>query len=428
VKVLLVGAGGVGEAIASLIRQHDPASEWLEKLIIADVSLDRAQEVARRCDHPQRFIPEWVDARQKSQIIGLARQYQIDLILNSCDPRFNMPIFEGALSAGCHYLDMALSLSERHPQEPYQKTHIKLGDLQYKMEAEWQAGKRMAIVGSGVEPGLVNVFARYAADCLFDEIHELNVRDGNNLQVLGHDIAFGFSIWTTIEECLNPPIIWERERGWFTTPPFSEPEIFTLPEGIGDVEMVNVEHEEVVMFPRSFQDKGLKRVTFKYGLGDRFIKALKMLQELGLERTEKVQVGEATISPRDVVAACAPNPAKIGDAMSGKTVAGLWVKGIREGWERNVYIYQVADNQECMRGIGCQAVVAQTAFSPVIMLELIAKGIWQGSGVLGPECFPADPFIQRTAKYGFPIGMVEMESAFRTTRDTQTLFKQLKTA
>ena len=123
---------------------------------------------------------------------------------------------------------------------------LKLGDLQYAKDEDWKKKGLLAICGSGVEPGMVNVFARYADDHLFDEIHELNVRDADNLEVEGLDIAFGFSIWTTIEECLNPPVIWEKERGWYVTESFSEPEVFRFPEPVGDREVINVEHEEVI--------------------------------------------------------------------------------------------------------------------------------------------------------------------------------------
>ncbi len=141
------------------------------------------------------------------------------------------------------------------------------------------AGK-LALVGIGVEPGLSDVFARHAADTMFSEIDEIGVRDGANLVVAGYDFAPTFSIWTTIEECLNPPVIWEADRGWFTTPPFSEPEIFNFPAGIGPVECVNVEHEEVLLIPRWVQ---AKRVTFKYGLGEEFIGVLQTLHKLGLD-------------------------------------------------------------------------------------------------------------------------------------------------
>ena len=187
-----------------------------------------------------------------------------------------------------------------------------------------------------MEPGLSDVFARYAADELFGEISELGVRDGANLAVAGYDFAPTFSIWTTIEECLNPPVIWERGRGWFTTEPFSEPEVFTFPAGIGPVECVNVEHEEVLLMPRWIQ---AQRVTFKYGLGAEFIGILRTLHQLGLDRTDPVQVGAVSVSPRDVLAACLPDPATLGDKMSGLTCAGTWVTGTgRDGAPREVYL------------------------------------------------------------------------------------------
>jgi saccharopine dehydrogenase-like NADP-dependent oxidoreductase len=252
---------------------------------------------------------------------------------------------------------------------------------------------------------MADVFARYAQDNLFDEIEEIGVRDGANIEVKGYEFAPNFSIWTTIEECLNPPVIWEKDKGWFTTPPFSEPELFEFPEGIGRQEVVNVEHEEVLLVPRWVD---CKRVTFKYGLGDQFIGVLKTLHMLGLDSKEEIKVKDVMVAPRDVVAACLPDPAHLGDKMSGKTCAGTWVKGQKDGKPRQVYIYQVADNEECMQKWSCQAVVAQTAFNAVIGWDLLEHGIWKGVGVLGPEAFDAAPFMERMAEYGFPYGIREM--------------------
>ncbi len=201
---------------------------------------------------------------------------------------------------------------------------MKLGDEQFAVAGKWERTGRLALAGIGVEPGLSDVFARYAADHLFTKIDEVGVRDGSNLTVAGYDFAPSFSIWTTIEECLNPPVIFEKDRGWFTTEPFSEPEMFDFPDGIGPVECVNVEHEEVLLIPR-WVDAG--RVTFKYGLGNEFIDVLRTLHKLGLDSTEPVRVGSATVSPRDVVAACLPDPATLGTAMTGKTCAGTLVRG-----------------------------------------------------------------------------------------------------
>jgi len=400
-KILLVGVGGVGEAIA-VMSQRRP---WLEQMVIADYNRERIKEVQLRLGEPERFPIEWVDASKQELIEEIARKYGVDLIMNACDPQYNMPIFNAAFAVGCHYMDMAMSLSQPHPTNPFEQTGLKLGDLQFSQSDEWEKKGLLALVGLGVEPGMADIFARYAQDHLFDEIEEIGIRDGANLKVHGYEFAPNFSIWTTIEECLNPPVVWEQSRGWFTTMPFSEPEVFEFPDGIGAVECVNVEHEEVLLIPRWVK---AKRVTFKYGLGDDFIRVLKTLKMLGLDNKQPINVKGVMVAPRDVVAACLPDPAHLGDCMFGKTSAGTWVRGTKDGKPRQVYIYQVADNQECMQRLGCQAVVAQTGFNAVIGFELLAEGIWKGAGVLGPEAFDPLPFMERMADHGFPYGIKEM--------------------
>jgi len=333
------------------------------------------------------------------------------VLMNATDPRFVMPLFRAALQAGTNYLDMAMSLSHPDPGEPYRKTGVKLGDDQFALADQWAEAGQLALVGIGVEPGLSDVFARYAADELFGEIDELGVRDGANLEVAGYAFAPTFSIWTTIEECLNPPVIWEAGRGWFTTPPFSEPEVFTFPAGIGPVECVNVEHEEVLLMPRWVP---AKRVTFKYGLGAEFIGVLKTLHMLGLDAVDPVQVDGSAVSPRDVVAACLPDPATLGDRMTGVTCAGTWVTGTgKDGAPRAVYLHHVVDNGWSMAEYGSQAVVWQTAVNPVVALELMDSGAWAGAGVLGPEALPPRPFLDLLTEYGSPWASEERAPAPR---------------
>ena len=330
-----------------------------------------------------RFVGLTLDAGDGTAIEAAIREYSITHVLNVIDPRFVMSIFNACAAAGVHYMDTAMSLS---------RPGVKLGDEQFAQEEQWKARGQLALCGMGVEPGLADVFARYASDHLFSEIDEIGVRDGANLVVDGYDFAPSFSIWTTIEECLNDPIVWEKNRGWFTTAPFSESEIFDFPDGIGPVECVNVEHEEVVLVPRWID---CKRVTFKYGLGDEFIGVLKTLHTLGLDSTEPVNVRGVSVSPRDVIAAVLPDPASIGHLMHGKTCAGTWVTGLsKDGKPRQVYLYHVADNDWTMQEFGVQAVVWQTAMNPLVALELLATGVWSGSGVLGPEAFDSVPFLE----------------------------------
>jgi saccharopine dehydrogenase (NAD+, L-lysine-forming) len=404
-KILLVGAGGVGSAFCAIAKRRD----FFDRIVVADYDEDRARQAADAVADP-RFSATRVDASSTEAVATLVREHGITHVVNAVDPRFVMPIFNGSLAGGADYVDMAMSLSQRHPEKPYELTGVKLGDEQFEAEPQWIQAGRLALVGLGVEPGLANVFARYASDNLFSEIDELGVRDGANLSVEGYDFAPSFSIWTTIEECLNPPVIWEKDRGWFVTAPFSEPEVFDFPEGIGPVECVNVEHEEVLLMPRWID---CKRVTFKYGLGDEFIEVLKVLHKLGLDRTEKVPVGSdkgtVEVSPRDVVAACLPNPATLGPQMKGKTCAGLWVTGTgKDGQPRSTYLYHVVDNEWSMAEYGHQCVVWQTAINPVVALELLAAGTWSGTGVLGPECFESEPFLELLADYGSPWGQMEL--------------------
>ena len=411
-RILVVGSGGVGDAVARVAARRG----FFDRLVVADRDLARAQRTVAAVEerHPgdRRFVAARVDASSAGAVEVLAREHGITHVLNAVDPRFVMPVFDGAFAAGADYLDMAMSLSQPHPEKPYREPGVKLGDRQFEVAHRWQDAGRLALVGMGVEPGLSDVLARYASDHLFSSIDELGTRDGSDLAVDGYDFAPSFSIWTTIEECLNPPVVWEAGRGWFTTEPFSEPEVFDFPGGIGPVECVNVEHEEVVLMPRWLD---AQRVTFKYGLGEEFIDVLRTLHKLGLDRTDKVSVGGLRVSPRDVVAACLPDPATLGNRMRGATCAGVRVTGTgRDGAAREVYLHHVVDNEWSMAEYDAQCVVWQTAVNPVIALELLAAGTWRGSGVLGPEAFDAVPFLDLLAAndgHASPWGLQERTPA-----------------
>lgn len=421
-RILMIGAGGVGDAAAKIAAER----EFFEAFAVADYDRGRAQRTveAVQARHPQeqRFSAWQVDASDPDAVAVLVQETGATHVLNAVDPRFVMGIFEGCARAGVHYLDMAMSLSRPHPERPYELTGVKLGDEQFAQADEWERAGRLALVGIGVEPGLSDVFARYAADHLFSSIDELGTRDGANLVYVGPDgheaFAPGFSMWTIIEECLNPPVVWEKDRaargggdveaGFFTLAPFSEPEVFEFPEGIGEVECVHVEHEEVLLMPRWLD---AQRVTFKYGLGEELITILKTLHTLGLDRTDPVAVKGVSVSPRDVVAAVLPDPVTIGPSLQGKTCAGVFVTGTgTDGQPRATYLYHVVDNADTMRDYDAQCVVWQTAINPIVALELLASGTWSGAGVLGPEAFDAVPFLEllaaaKPAGYSSPWGL-----------------------
>lgn len=419
-KILLVGTGGVGEAAAVIASQRDPKGEWLDLMVLSDYDLERAQQVSKRIGD-KRFPAEQVNARNKDEVAALIKKYQADILFNACDPSFNELLFDVAYENGTKYMDMALTLSVPHPTDPYNKTNIKMGDYQFAKADDWEKKGLLALVGVGMDPGAVNVFARYAQKHYFDEIDEISIKDGGNLEAEGYDITFGFSIWTTIDECLNPPFKWEKDKGIYTVEPFSEPELFTFPDGIGEQELVNVEHEEMVMLPRFMGDVA-KKMSFKYGLGADFITMLKNLRALRMDDKHGTVKG-TNLSPRDVVGMIAPSPVEVADKLKGKCCVGTQVTGKKDGMERKVFIYQTSDNEELMKRIGCGCVVGQTAYNPVIALELLAKGVWDGNGVLGPECFDPDPYIKLADEYDFYMGMMEMDSEYKKMLDKKTLLQ-----
>jgi saccharopine dehydrogenase-like NADP-dependent oxidoreductase len=415
-RILLIGAGGVGDAIVKIAANRN----FFEKIIVADYDLNRAQKSVdwvkanHKTEVEQLFEATQIDASKPENVSAKIAEYSITHVMNAVEPKFVQSVFQGAMDANANYMDMAMSLSHAHKEDPFNQPGEKLGDWQYDKAAEFAATGKLALIGTGAEPGISNIFARYAADHLFSEVDEISIIDGGNLVVkndAGEEIfAPSFSIWTVIEECLNPPLIWEKDKGWFTTEPFSEPGFFEFPGGIGAVECVNVEHEEVNMLPRTMK---ANKVTFKYGLGEEFIGILKTLHNLGLDGITPVAVrtpdGKAMVAPRDLVAAVLPDPASLADRMTGKTCAGTLVtgKGL-DGEEKASYLYHVADTEWTNANYSSQAVVWQTAMVPVIALELLATGVWSGQGVMGPEEFDAKPFLDLLAgDYGQEWGIDE---------------------
>ncbi len=433
-RVLIVGSGGVGESTAAIAKRRDPRGELFETMVMADHDLARAQAASSRLGDEKRFPAEQVDASNVDAVVALCRKYDAEMLCSFLPVEFNPFTLQAALKARVHHMDASTTLSVPHPTDPFNQSGKVLGEDELALGAEFEKIGKLALMGFGVEPGMADWYCRYAADHFFDEIDEIGVRDGANLEIPGFKgISFGFSIWMTIEECTNPAVVWERDRGFYTVPPLSDPEPFYLPEGIGWVECAHVEHEEVVHIG-SFEKllKGVKKATFKYALGDEFIQAMDVFTSLNLHSLQPVNVKGVQVRPRDLVEAAAPDPNEIGKRYVGQTCGGTWVKGRKGGVEREIYLYQVADNQESVALYGTQGVVAQTAFPGVIALELLATGKLQGyrdnpaAGVFPAQAFSCDDFVALQKEYGFPGGVLEMDSDYKRMRDRGALLAPLQ--
>ena len=432
-KVLIVGTGGVGESMAAIAKRRDPNKGWLEKMVMADYDLAKAQAISKRLGE-DRFPAEKVDASNPDEVAALATKHGVDIICNLVAPEFNPQLLQAALKAKTHYLDTAMTVSEPHPEGLIGPTGVMLGDKEFPLSPEFDKIGKVAFAGFGVEPGMADYFARYAADHLFDEIEEIGIRDGSNLEIPGaKGISFGFSIWTTIEECTQPAIVWEKGKGWYTIEPFAELEPFFLPEGIGTVEIAHVEHEEVVNLGRSAHLlKGNKKATFKYALGDDFMNAIDIFKSTNMDKKTPIKVKGVEVAPRDVIAAAAPDPNEIGKRYVGQTAAGTSVRGKKTAWSARPI---------SIRSPTTPSVSASTAprsspprppsprsspSSSIATGKLIGQNGNPESGVHVPEEFNADDFVALMPAYEFPGGLLEMDAEYKRHQDRQSLVSAAK--
>ena len=416
-RMLMVGCGGVGEAIVKILKGRDPDSIWLKKVIMTSSNSDRSRQLAEKLGDKDRFIGESLDAHNIDDIVKMAVENSCDFIMDAAAPFVSNNIFDAAYIAGCHYMNMG-TWSEPGKDPFNDGFEEMMGEHNFLRNDEWQEKGKLALLGMGIDPGVVDVFACFAARRLFDEVEEIHVRDGNNITVKGMDVAFGFNVWTVLDECLNPNLEWKHNKGYIIEPPFSGEEMFEFPEGVGLQKVYKVEHEEVVFMPRYLEKYGLKRCTFKIALDDNLVNALKVLNMMGLRDTNrKVHIGEIEMSPRDIISRAVAQPTDIGSNMHGKICVGVEVIGIKDGLKRDIFLYQSLDNQVSMQRLDCQAVLAQTGYGAAIAIELLGRGIWKGSGVHAPEHFDPEPYMRMMEEYGFHFGFSEWDSEYERARE-----------
>lgn len=429
-RMLMIGTGGVGESILKILKDRDDERKWLEFVVCADYDFDRAKEVAAGLAE-DRFVAAQVNAKNKQAIIDLIKKYDCDFVMDAAAPFVANNIFDAAYEAGVKYANMGTwSVPKTDPKEMYgigkQCFHEFMTDYNFDRSDMWAKKDNLAVIALGIDPGVVDVFAKFAAVHLFDELHEIHVKDGGNLEIPSageDDVAFGFNVWTVLDECLNPNVEWDKEKGFIVDPPFSGEETFDFPAGVGQNKLVKIEHEETVCMPRYLEKYGLKKCSYKIALDDNLTNALRVIQSLGLRSLEPINLGGVEIRPRDVVAAVAPQPIDIGDEMIGKMCVGIHCIGIKDGKRREVFMYQPLDNQESMKRWGMQAVVAQTGFGAAIGIELIGREIWTGKGVHSAEAFDPIPYLQIMDEAGFEYGLVEMDSEYKAEIDKAALSK-----
>lgn len=385
-KVLVLGAGAVGTVSALKFAKE----AVLEKLVIADTVSARASLLADRLNHP-RVSAISLDARDRAAVARAIRHTGTTLVLNAALPATNVDVMRACLDAGCDYIDLASAGTDADG--------IPKMDDQFALDTEFKAAGRLAILGMGADPGTTNVYAAYAAKHLLDVVTELRVRDGDNSVCQGHQgFLATFSPWVFIDECLCKAVSY-RDGRYYLEEPLTGFEPFNFPE-LGWLNCYYVDHEESRTLPRFFPQARV--VDFKLCMDEVTVETLRVMKSLGLSRTDRVRVGNASIAPRDLVVSLLPQPKDLAGRMRGKTCVGTLAKGFKNGEPKSYYIYNVSDHETVYRELGVQATAYQTGIPPVIAARLIAEGIWRGSGVKSPEQFNPDPFLERLAREGMP--------------------------
>jgi saccharopine dehydrogenase-like NADP-dependent oxidoreductase len=397
VKVLVLGAGAVGTV--SALKFCEVTN--LQQLVIADAVSARASLLADRLRDPRVRAME-LDASDRAAVARAIRETGSTILLNAALPASNLAVMGACLDAGCHYMDMASAGSA--------DDGIPKMDDQFALDEQFRARGLLALLGIGADPGTTNIYAAYAAKHLLDEVTEIRVRDGDNSICQGHDgFIAAFSPWVFIDECLCDAYAWRNGR-YYLEPPLTGMEPFDFPE-LGMLNCYYVDHEESRTLPRVFPRAEV--IDFKLCMDDVTWQTLKVMQQLGLSRIDRIKVGGVEVAPRDVVVALLPEPKTLAGRMKGKTCVGTQVKGFKNGQKKAFYLYNVADHETVYAALGVQATAYQTGIPPVIAATLISEGTWTGAGVVTPEQMNPDPFLERLETFGMP---------WRIRDDTQTAF------
>jgi saccharopine dehydrogenase-like NADP-dependent oxidoreductase len=362
----------------------------LEKLVIADAVSARASLLAERLNDP-RVSAIQLDAGDRAAVADVIRQTGTTIVLNAALPATNLDVMHACLAGGCDYIDLASAGTD--------VDGIPKMDDQFALDAEFRAAGRLALLGMGADPGTTNVYAAYAAKHLLDVVTEFRVRDGDNSVCQGHDgFLAAFSPWVMIDECLCKAVAYRGGR-FHLEEPLTGREPFDFPE-LGVLNCYYVDHEESKTLPRFFP--AARTIDFKLCMDDVTVETLRVMKRLGLSRKDQVLVGGVSLAPRDLVVSLLPDPKDLAGRMRGKTCVGTLAKGFKNGLPRAYYIYNVADHETAFSDLGVQATAYQTGIPPVIAARLITQRIWRGTGVMSPEQFDPDPFLDRLKREGMP--------------------------
>ena len=390
-RVLINGAGGVGQVVTHKCAQ---VPEVFEEIMLASRTKSKCDAIAAGLD--RKIETAQVDADNVSELVLLIKSYKPDLVLNVALPYQDLTIMEACLKTGVNYLDTA-------NYEP-------LDTAKFEYSWQWDFNDRFkkagltALLGSGFDPGVTNVFTAYLAKNDFDEIHELDIVDVNGGDH-GHPFATNFNPEINIREVTAPCRHWEN-GDFIETAAMSSSQEYVCPENVGTYTIYRMYHEELESLVKQYPT--LRKAQFWMSFSENYLTHLKVLQNVGMTRIDPVMYQGQEIVPLQFLKAVLPEPASLGETTKGRTCIGCIVSGIKNGKPLKRYIYNICDHEEAFREVGSQAISYTTGVPAMIGAKMLMEGTWKGSGVFNMEQFDPEPFMQDLNRYGLPWKIVTL--------------------
>ena len=387
-KVLIIGAGGVSSVAVHKCAQ---ASDVFSEICLASRTKSKCDAIAAQLKRPIRT--EQVDADNVPELVALINDFKPDVVLNLALPYQDLHVMDACLETGVHYVDSA-------NYEPLDEAHFEYS-WQWAYQDRFKEKGIMALLGSGFDPGVTNVYCAYAAKHHFDTIETLDIIDANAADN-GHPFATNFNPEINIREVTAPGKYWTEKTGFIETAPMEYSKVYDFPAEIGPKKIYLLWHEELESLVPFLRKKGLREARFWMTFSDNYLKHLEVLQNVGMTGIEPVMYEGKEIIPLQFLKKLLPDPATLGPKTVGKTCIGCLIKGTKDGKPRTYYVYNVCDHQECFKEVNSQAVSYTTGVPAMIGAMMVATGTWKGAGVYNMEQFDPDPFMEKLNQYGLP--------------------------
>ncbi|MEB3210372.1 MAG: saccharopine dehydrogenase family protein [Leptolyngbyaceae bacterium] len=388
--VLIIGAGGVGQVVTHKCAQ---VPEVFSRIVLASRTEEKCRAIAAQIDHPIEIAQ--VDADNVSELVALIQNIQPQLVINVALPYQDLTIMDACLETGVHYIDTA-------NYEPPDTAKFEY-KWQWAYQEKFQKAGLMALLGSGFDPGVTNVFTAYAAKHYFDEIHTLNIIDVNGGNH-GYPFATNFNPEINIREVTAECRHWENGT-FVTTPPMSLKQQFECPDNVGEYTIYRMYHEELESLTQNYPS--LQKAQFWMSFGESYLKHLEVLGNVGMTSIEPVEFQGQQIIPLQFLKKLLPDPSTLGPRTKGKTCIGCVVEGVKDGQSQTIYIYNICDHEACYQEVKSQAISYTTGVPAMIGAKMMLEGKWLKPGVWNIEQLDPDPFMADLNQYGLPWKILE---------------------